>query len=57
MINMTDEQDGLIAQIKKEGWNEGEKDIIFRLLKQHSIREISNLLDMGEQEIVEIIID
>lgn len=53
MINMAEEQEGLIAQIKKEGG----RNIISRLLKKHSIVEVADLLDMDEREIAEIIAD
>ena len=50
---MAEEQGGLIAQIKKEGWAEA---IVF-LLKTHSIGEVANLFDMDERAIAEIIAD
>jgi hypothetical protein len=51
MINMDEKYEGLIAQIR----NDGERNIISRLLKKHSIGEVASLLDMGEGEIEKII--
>ena len=59
MINMAEAYHGIISEIKKEGWNDGwnggEKNIIIRLLKNHSLKEVSDLLEMESSEILDII--
>ena len=63
MINMIDKSKGLITRIKNEGRteginegiNKGEKNIILKLLKNHTINEISKDLQMSIPEIENII--
>ena len=63
MINMAEKYQGLIAQIKNEGFEDGEKkgfengekSIIFKLLQTFSIEVVADLLNKDIHEINEII--
>lgn len=59
MINMAEKYQGLIAQIKNEGkeeWtNKGERNIIVRLLKNHTFDEVAKLLEIGTDELFDIL--
>ena len=67
MINMAQTYQGVIAQIKNEGFedgknegfkdgkNEGERNIILRLLKNHTFEEVAKLLEIGETELTNIL--
>lgn len=50
---------GVIAQIKNEGFedgkNEGERNIILRLLKNHTFEEVAKLLEIEETELSNIL--
>lgn len=63
MINMAESYQGIISEIRNEGRNEGinegmingEKNIILRLLKNHSLEEVAELLEMKSSEILNIL--
>lgn len=71
MINMAETYQGVIAQIKNEGkeeWtnqgitkgitkgiNKGERNIILRLLKNHTFEEVAKLLEIGTEELSNIL--
>ena len=67
MINMAQTYQGVIAQIKNEGkdeWtnrgmkkgiNKGERNIILRLLKNHTFEEVAKLLEIKETELTNIL--
>ena len=67
MINMAQTYQGVIAQIKNEGkdeWtnrgmkkgiNKGERNIILRLLKNHTFEEVAKLLEIKETELSNIL--
>ena len=42
---------GLIAEIKAEAWAACERNIIMRLLKNHSIEEVAKFLSMTPEDI------
>ena len=62
---MTESYQGLIAQIKnegykegykeacKEGYLEGQRNIILRLLNNHTLEEVTTFLNMETTEILE----
>lgn len=67
MINMAETYQGVIAQIKNEGKDEwtnrginkgiqkGERNIILRLLKNHTFEEVAKLLEIGTNELSNIL--
>ena len=63
MINMAEAYQGVISEIRNEarnegineGRNEGRRSIISRLLKNHSVEEIAELLEMKPSEIEDIL--
>ena len=63
MINMAQTYQGVIAQIKNEGKDEwtnrgmkkGERNIILRLLKNHTFEEVAKLLEIKETELSNIL--
>ena len=55
MINMAEAYQGVISEIKNEGRNEGRRSIISRLLKNHSVEEVAELLEMKSSEILSIL--
>ena len=56
---MAEKVQGIIAQIKNEGINQGisqgEGNIIRRLLEKYSVEEVSVILEMKVSEILEIV--
>ncbi|WP_292753426.1 hypothetical protein [Methanobrevibacter sp.] len=55
MINMAEKYQGLIAQIKNEGFEEGQKSIISKLLQTFSIEVVADLINMDIGEIQKIV--
>ena len=50
MMTMEEETQGIIAQLKNEGRNEGKLEVLEFLLKSHTIEEITNIFGMPFEE-------
>ena len=55
MINIIDAYEHVLSEFLDEGRIEGKKNIINRLLKNHSLDETADLLEMDSSEIVDIL--
>ena len=46
---------GVLFEIRNEGRIDGEKSMIIRLLKNHSLNEVAELLEMDSSEVVDML--
>lgn len=55
MIDVESKTEGIIAEIRNQGINQGEKNILLELLKSFSIREVSEIVNKDIDEIWKIL--